>query len=304
MRISPHLVRMQQDWKALAALASDHLGSTMGSVLYGVLIGSSVGVLLAVLFGKLGVFGRPVNKWYHRGVKLYIPYLLVVGMLIGAQCGFHRAVYKELKLVNDAVVGELYQRALGPALGTPAARQAFLTSVQSAAKDGQTMGQAITGLIKQALKERVADDGGITDKAAVVVTNWFIDKYENDIATAVCYGIYLKAGGHLQLHGTGDPMDYHTFKEGADHLLQLDLAKVEAAVQGNLGALTHGIIDSYYKGALKGAILLGALLVLLPVLEWGVYRWVMHRRATITPSPADEVLRSEPPGKGPMEERA
>lgn len=295
---------MQQDRKALAALASDHLGSAMGSVLIGLFIGLLVGVLLAVVYGKLGVFRRPVNKWYHRGVKLYIPFLVVVGLLIGAQCGFHRAVYKELKLVNDAVVGELYQRALGPALGTPAARQAFLTSVQSAAKEGQTMGQAITGLIKQALHERVAENGGLTDKAAVAVTNWFIDKYENDIATAVCYGIYLKAGGHLQLHGTGEPMDYHIFKEGAEHLLQLDLAKVEAAVQGNLGALTHGIIDNYYKGALKGALLLGALLVLLPLLEWGVYRWVMHRHATSAPLPAADVLRYEPPAEGPTEEGA
>ena len=290
---------MKQDWKALATLTSDHLGSTVGSVLSAVLIGLVVGVVLTVLFWKLGIFRRPVNKWYHRLVKLWIPYLLIVCVSLAAQIGFYRSVYKELITVNDAVAGALYERAVGPALGSPAARQAFLTTLQSAAKSGQNMGQVITGFIKEALHKKVADKGGITDRAAVAVADWFIDKYENDIASAVCYGIYLKAGGHLQLHSTGQPMDYHEFKEGADHLLSLDLSKVELAVQGNLGALTHGLIEKHYKGALKGALILGGVLVLLPVLEWGLYSWLMRRRSkdvrTADPVP---VLKFDPPAQG------
>jgi hypothetical protein len=290
---------MKQDWKALASLTSDHLGSTVGGVLSAVLLGLVVGIVFIILFWKLGIFRRPVNKWYNRAVKLWIPYLVVVCVSIAAQIGFYRSVYKELITVNDAVAGALYQRALGPALGSPASRQAFLTTVQSAAKSGQNMGQVITGFIKEALHKKVADHGGITDRATVAVADWFIDKYENDIASAVCYGIYLKAGGHLRLHSAGQPMEYHEFKEGADYLLSLDLSKVEMAVQGNLGALTHGLIEKQYKGALKGALILGSLLVLLPVVEWGVYRWVTRRRIA-TEAPAEEdVLKFEPPAEGP-----
>ncbi len=90
---------------------------------------------------------------------------------------------------------------------------------------------------------KAVDGGAMTDRAAVAVADWFIDRYENDIATAILYGIYLKAGGHLQLHSTGEPMEYHEFKEGAEYLLNLDLVKVEAAIQGNLGTLTHGLIE-------------------------------------------------------------
>ncbi len=291
---------MKKDWKALAALTSDHLGSTMGSVFSAVLIGLLVSVVLIVAYWKLGIFRRPVNKWYNRGVKLYIPYLLIACLTIAAQCGFYRAVYKGLIGVNDAVAGALYQRAVGPALGSPAARQAFLTAVQSAARSGQNMGQVITGFIKEALHKKVAENGGVTDRAAVAVADWFIDRYENDIASAVCYGIYLKAGGHLKLHSADQPMEYHEFKEGADYLLSLDLSKVELAVQGNLGALTHGLIESHYKGALKGALILGALLVLVPVLEWGIYTWVMRRRrASTTVAPEDPVLKFEPAAQDP-----
>ena len=71
-------------------------------------------------------------------------------------------------------------------------------------------------------------------------------------------------------------MEYHEFKEGADYLLDLDLAKVGSAIQGNLGTLTHGLIESRYKGVMKRTLILGALLVLLPVVEWGTYRWLPH----------------------------
>lgn len=287
---------MEKDWKALAAVASGHLGHTMGSIVGAVLIGSLVGIALIVLFWKLGVFKRPTDKWYNRGVKLYIPYLLVVCVAISAQRGFYRAVYKGLITTNDAVVGTLYQRAIGPALGSPASRQAFLTVVQTAARNGQNMGQVITGFIKEALHKRVAENGGITDRAAVAVADLFIDRYENDIATAVCYGIYMKAGGFLQLHSTGQPMDYHEFKEGADYLLSLDLSKVELAVQGNLGTLTHGLIDSYYKGAMQSALILGLVLILLPVVEWGIYRWLTRARAEGKLQAMEEpIMRFEPP---------
>ncbi len=294
---------MKQDWKSLASLSSDHLGSTVGSVLSAVLIGLLVALALIVLYWKLGIFRRTSNKWYNRGVKLWIPFLLVVCVTVAAQIGFYRAVHKELIGVNDAVAGAIYERALGPALGSPASRQAFLTTVQSAAKSGQNMGQVITGFIKEALRTKVADNGGITERATVEVADWFIDKYENDIASAVCYGIYLKAGGHLQMHAGGQPMEYHAFKEGADYLLSLDLSKVEIAVQGNIGALTHGLIEKQYKGALKGSLVLGLLLLLLPVAEWGVYRFVLRRQVR-APSiaTADPIVRFEGSADRPAEE--
>ena len=297
-RAVDHLRRMKTDWKALVAVASDHLGSTIGSVFIAVLIGLLVSIVLIVAYWKSGIFQRPVNKWYNLGVKLYIPYLLVVCVTIGAQCGFYRAVYRGLLAVNDAVVSSLYERALGPALGSPAARQAFLTSVQESARGGQNFGQAITGAIKGALHGRVAQSGSLSDRAAMKVADVFIDRYENDIASAVLYGIYLKAGDHLRLHSTGEPMEYHEFKEGADYLLDLDLTKVESAIQGNLGMLTHGLIESQYKGMMKSTLIIGALLVLLPVVEWGVYRWVMRRREAGTPV-LEPVVKFEPPADGP-----
>ncbi len=289
---------MKTDWKALVAVASDHLGSTVGSVVGAVLIGLLVSIVLIVAYWKSGIFRRPVNTWYNLGVKLYIPYLLVVCVTMGAQCGFYRAVYRGLLTVNDAVVSSLYERALGPALGSPAARQAFLTSVQESARSGQNLGQAITGAIKGALHGRTAKSGSLSDRAAMKVADLFIDRYENDIASAVLYGIYLKAGDHLRPHSTDEPMEFHEFKEGADHLLDLDLAKVESAIQGNLGTLTHGLIEAQYRGVMRSTLILGALLVLLPVAEWGVYRWVMRESEPGTPV-AGPVIGFGPPVDGP-----
>lgn len=59
------------------------------------------------------------------------------------------------------------------------------------------------------------------------------------------------------------------------------------------------MIDSYYKGALKGALVLGLILVLLPVVEWAIYHLVMRRRAPAVATPADPVVKFEPPADGP-----
>ena len=94
-------------------------------------------------------------------------------------------------------------------------------------------------------------------------------------------------------------MDYHEFKEGAEYLLSLDLSKVEEAVQGNLGVLTHGLIDSYYKGAMKGALILGIILVLIPVVEWGAYLLVVWRQGVSPAEAQDPIVKFEPPQDGP-----
>ena len=63
-----------------------------------------------------------------------------------------------------------------------------------------------------------------------------------------------------------------------EQLLQIDLDQREAAIKENLSGLTRGLIESQYKGMVKGALLMGLLLVLLPVIEWAIYTLVMKRR--------------------------
>lgn len=285
---------MKADWNVLGALAAEHLGNTFGSMVGALAIGLLVSIALILVFWKLGVFRRPVNTWYNVGAKLYIPYILVVCLTIAAQCGFYRAVYMGMLAVNDAVAATLYERAIGPALGSPAARQAFVSQVQETVHSGQNLGQAITGTIKGTLHKRLTAESSMTDRLAAAVADRLIDHYENDIASAVLYGIYLKGGGYLEMHGSNEPMEYHEFKEGADYLVGLDLAEVEKAVKGNLGLLTHGLLKHFYKGAVNSALFLGALLVLLPMVEWGIYHWVMQRRrkameeSSVVPAPPSD----------------
>jgi hypothetical protein len=82
---------------------------------------------------------------------------------------------------------------------------------------------------------------------------------------------------------------------------RIDLAEAwrtlgpDVAVQGNLGTLTHGLIESQYNGAVKGALILGVILVLMPVIEWGVYLFVMRRRIAAPAAPEEPIVRFEPP---------
>lgn len=269
---------MKMDWKALAGVAGEHALGTASSLFSALIIGLLVAIVLIILYWKLGVFRRPNNKWYDLGVKLYIPYLLGVCLTIGAQYGFYRGVFHAVLATNDAVVGMIYERALGPSMGTPEARQAFLTSVQEKARGSVSMGQAIAATVKETLHKRLGADASLSNRMVSGIADWFIDRYENDIATAVLYGLYSRTNDYVPLHVAGSSVSYHEFKQVTDHLLQLDLTKVEAAIQGNLGVLTHGLLKQQYKNMVNGLLLMGALLALLPVAEWGVYRWVMYRR--------------------------
>lgn len=272
---------MKQDWKALAMVTMDHLGGTIGTTAGTMGIGLLAGIALVVLFWKLGVFRRPTHVWYGRAVKLYVPYLLAVCVYIGAQSGLYRSVRNAALEANDAAMAALYAEVLAPALGTEEARQAFLLSVQQQARNTQDLGKAITGAVKDVLHGPPSKDRSLSSTGAMMLADWVIDRYENDIAAAVLYGIYLKTSGYLEIHKTGEPMDYSEFKDGVETLLKVDIVQMEATVKGNLGAVTRGVIESQYKGVLKGTLLMGLLLVLIPLVEWAIYSVVMRRKKAV-----------------------
>jgi hypothetical protein len=245
------------------------------------------------MYWKLGLFKRPTNAWYNRSVKLYIPFLLVVCVYIGAQLGLYRSVRNAALAANEAAMSALYAEILAPAMGSEEARQAFLASVQQQARTTQDLGKAITGAVKDLLHGPPDQDRSYTATGAMLLADWVIDRYENDIAAAVLYGIYLKSSGYLALHHSGEPMDYSEFKDGVETLLKADLGKMEAAIKGNLGAVTQGVIESQYKGVLKGTLLMGLLLVLIPVAEWAVYILVTRRKDARAAEGGDASIRNE-----------
>ena len=171
-----------------------HLGSTVGSTASEVGIGLLIGIALCILFWKPGLFRRPVNKWYNRLAKLWIPTVLVVCMMIGGQIGLYRAVYLAAIAGNDAAMAALNESALGPALGTAEKRQAFLQSVQASAKGGQNLGKAFTAAIKDLLHSRIPQDRTMAEDEAVLLADRAIEHYEEDIASAVLYDIEQRTG--------------------------------------------------------------------------------------------------------------
>ncbi len=281
---------MKQDWKALAELTMDHMGATVGNTLTAGAIGLLLGVLLAVVLGKLGLFRRPANVWYNRLVKLYVPYLIVVCVMTGVQLGLYRSVRNAAIAANDAAIGALYEHALAPSLGTPEARQAFLVPLQEGGRTGQSLGKEITGAIKTMLRGPEGERNW-TRSGAAMLAGWFIDRYEDDIASAILYGIYLKTSGSPQLHASGEPMDYRSFHEDVDFLLKADLGEMERTIKVNLGGLTHSLIERQYASMWKSASLFTVLMCLIPLLEWAGHTYWTRREHKAAHAPATEVLR-------------
>ncbi|HEY0978595.1 MAG TPA: hypothetical protein VGE21_14075 [Flavobacteriales bacterium] len=269
---------MDMDLEGLARLAWEHAGNSASAIAGALGLGLLVTIVVIIVYGKLGVFRRQPWRAYHWAVKLWIPYLLVIGMLFAFKLGALRAIRSALTSANKATVDALYDHAISPYIGDAQARQVLLARLQGAVNTTQELGNAITA----ALQERITPkdpDAGVTQKIGALLAGKVIEHYEADITAAVVYGIYLKSDDYLALHRSGRPMDYHRFKQGVDELQKIDLVAMEASIRENLSTLTGSLIERQYRSMFKGTLILGLLLLLLPLAEWGIYRWVMYRRA-------------------------
>ena len=280
---------MEMDWTNAGSLALEGIGTTISATLTALLIGLLITVAVILAYGRLGVFRRPALPFYHFLAKLWIPYLVVVGLFFSFKIGLLRAVHSLAGTLNEKTVNAIYDHAVSPFIGTTEEKGILLATLQQTASTPHRLNTALDSLLSAALHQQADSAISPTRRFTNLITDKVIARYGDDLTQAVLYGLYLKTNDDI-LGREGKGLDYAGFRSGMDHLRNVDVAAVESTIRSNLGNLTLYVIDVQYAHMRNGILLVALVCILLPLLEWGIYQLVMRSGSAVPEEPPQKPI--------------
>jgi hypothetical protein len=275
---------MKITWADFWALCRDYILPESGTlvwnlVLYGIL-GLVVAIGLLALGQKYGLFTRNY-KYYNWGVKLYIPLILLGTLYFSLQLGLFRGIYRVMDDQTELMAEGIYGQTVDRLVETPAEKEAYLVTMKATVVLYHGATNAFVDTLKQEILNR--DSGyGLVDDVKDGLTSWLIDRYGDDIFSAIVATVLeeaaKKAGADVHL-AWDDPSHWIAAME------QLDLALVEAKIHDALAGFIHHIFESQFRSARTSTLLLWfGITLLFPLVEWAVYHywlrnWIERRLA-------------------------
>ncbi|KQT24471.1 hypothetical protein ASG22_10730 [Chryseobacterium sp. Leaf405] len=234
--------------------------------------GFVISFILIFSLRKVNAISRE-HKYYNWLVKLYIPLILIVNIIFSLKIGLFVGVYKSLKQ-DSYVISE----------------QVYISSSQYIFKDQQSKAEFVADLktIVSALSQnnknikfQIVDIAKVYDTKYKLMNkpkNWlaslFADKYGDRIHTLILYEI-LNSIPNVEV--TRD-LSYEEFDTITQKLLQLNPDDLEKSIVEKIQNLFLMVLKSQFKVILKGILLIWGLLMLIPWIEFWMYKYVMKRR--------------------------
>lgn len=242
-------------------------------VLYGAL-GIVVTVLLLVLGHRLRFFRR-IPKYYNWAVKLYIPLVIIGTLYFALQWGLGRGVYKVLDHQTPKLTDGLYHAIVDPLFKTHQEKERFLDEVKAMLE----MYQHSSLLFAEEFKAMILGHNthlGLIDDAKNNLSVWLIDRYKDEIFSAVIFGALSMAGEKAGVNGQ---VTWTEAGHALDILMAADAGNIEVAIQQRLGETGQHLLGSQYKSFWHSTVLLWVVIVLLvPMLEFLIYKkWLEPR---------------------------
>lgn len=269
---------MNIDLKSLASLSLDGAKTAFSTIAGSMFIGLLITIAIILVLGKLGAFRRSMSSTWNVLAKFWIPYLVIAGLVVSFKIGVIRAAHSALTSLSTSTVDVIYERTLGAYLSTEQDKRAFLLSLQRGAQSTQDLGKALSQAIKQRMHSTPDSAQNIGSQAATYLADLAIDHYQEDITSAVMYGLYAQGGDYLKLHN-GAHMDYGTFKAGVDELMRMDVGVMRKGIKDNLTGFAAGLIHTQYRNFITAALLLASVLLCLPLADWGIHTLVSRNAA-------------------------
>lgn len=249
--------------RAYAGISATYIGTAIAC-------GAIIAIVLLLLYRWLGVFRRSSSKLHNWLVKLWIPYVLIIIGIFAFKIGSVRTVQYVASESKQAGVDVLYDRAIAPALGDPMERAMMLASAQGAGASMRDMGRMAASRMKEQFASNPEQDFGsrLGNKLAAKV----IDRYADDLVAAVLHGLLGRSEEALGVRLTEAPLTVTDVASSLDLLLSTDLTTAEATIKQNLNSLLDRVIKDQFGAMIKMDVLIAAALLLLPLLEWWIYR--------------------------------
>lgn len=235
-------------------------------------LGFVISLILILVLRKYKVISRE-QKYYNWFVKLYIPTIFVINIIFSLKIGLLFGVYEALKKDSYAISEQVYYSSAQYIFKDKNSRIEFIKDVKVIVSELSQNNKNVKIQIVDIAKAYDTKHN-IVDKPKNWLASLFADKYGNRIHTLVLYGM-LNSIPHANV--TKD-LSYEEFDNLTQKLLQLNQDNLEKSVIEKIQNLFLLVLKSQFKTIIKGILIIWGLLMLIPWIEFGIYKYVMKRR--------------------------
>ncbi|MGB1295169.1 MAG: hypothetical protein ACPG6V_06780 [Flavobacteriales bacterium] len=266
----------QSDFEFLWEITKYFIENHGGEMAFNVIVYPIIGLILAGLcvffFYKKKIFSR-APKYYNWIVKLYIPCIFILFLYVFGQLGILRGIYKIVDGEKQNVTEGLYQNTLGRAFETNDSKTEFITMLLSYSDVVEIETQVFIEYLKAKTQE-MNSGNSLIDQGKNVIANYIIDNHINEIYQAV-FNVLIELVNENASVEVDEFVSYSDINSGLETLKTLDHQKIEISIKNKLTNWLGQLINAQYV-SLRNAILMFLILgLLLPVLEFFVYKkWI------------------------------
>lgn len=264
------------DWEVIYAVVVYVLKNYPLKIIFYMSLCFVIGILVSIIYSlilkKYKVFSRE-HTYYNWAVKLYIPAIFIINIIFSLKLGLFWGAYEALKKDSYSISQQTYNAGTYYAFKDEQSRKQFVGKLQSVVSDLSNSNQNT--------KIRIVDIAKAYDTKYQVVDspkNWlaslFADKYGDRIHTLVLYGM-LNAVPHVNI---SESISYSEFDKLTTQLIMLDSKDVESSIVTKIRNLFLMVLKSQFKTIVNGILIIWILLMLIPLVEFWIYRYVMKRK--------------------------
>lgn len=230
-----------------------------------------ISIMTTLLLRKYKLISRE-QKYYNWLVKLYIPLIFIVNIIFSFKIGLFWGVYETLKKDSYSVSEQVYYSGSQYIFKDEKSKAVFIADLKSIVSELSRNNKNV--------KVEIVDIAKTYETKYKLVNrpkNWlaslFADHYGDRIHTLVLYGI-LNSIPHVDISGT---LSYNEFDQLSGKLLELNPENVEKSIIEKIQNLFLMILKSQFRIIIKGIFIIWGLLMLIPWLEFGIYKYMMRR---------------------------
>lgn len=257
--------------KLIVEVVSEHLGLFLSTMGYGILIT----LILLLVYRKLGLYKRPGFKVYNWVAKLWILYVLGVGVFFSYQMALNRCLHKAISDYREDLVKYVYNEYMAPFIMDVAVRDQVVHSVQELYKKGESVEDAFFASMEQQSPavQTESDDFGVAFVSSLVQQQ--ADKYKSEILVTLLYTANQKAEESYGISAGHEGMTMEEFKAGVDILKNAPPSEVSDGVQKVLLSFMGKKLNKIKRDGQVSIWVLGSLFMLSPLVELLVFRMLV-----------------------------
>jgi len=232
------------------------------------------GIVLSILYirflWKKKIFER-TPKYYNWAVKLYIPFLFIIFMYFSIQVGLLFGTKKVLHRETERIVEEVYEFTVSKFFETPKDRELFVETLKELSKTLQNKSDSIEIKIADWVNQ---NHDSTNDKSKNKLTNMLVKKYKVKLYTLALYGLFKASNNQTGLKD----MSYKEVDELIKELHSIKTEQIENFIKQEFNGFVCKKIDSQIHNLVLGSFLVFISFILLPILDWKIYRWWMNKK--------------------------